>query len=88
MRIFATSALPSCAAHISAVCCFHFSTAFTVAPRASSSRTAAALPVRAAVMSGVSPSAKATFGSAPAFNSSSIIAALPFTAAEYIGVTP
>ena len=40
------------------------------------------LPVRAAVISAVSPSGSAVFGSAPAFSSRSIIAALPFDAGE------
>jgi hypothetical protein len=46
------------------------------------------LPVRAAVISAVSPSGSGVFASAPASSNSSIIAALPLTAAEYSGVTP
>ena len=48
----------------------------------------ASLPVRAAVISGVSPPGSAAFGSAPAFSSSSTIAPLPFVQASESGVTP
>ena len=85
---FTASTLPSCAAHISAVCCFHVSFALTFAPRASSTRMASTTPVREAVINAVSPSRSATLASAPASSRSSIILALPLTAAEYIGVTP
>ncbi len=54
----------------------------TSAPRASSALTAAALPVRAAVISAVSPSGSAALASAPAASSRSIIAALPLVARE------
>ena len=88
MSAFAASALFSAAAHIRAVCPFHPSLAFTVAPWASSALMAGTLPVRAAVISAVSPSGKAVFGSAPAASSFSMTAALPLTQARYNGVTP
>ena len=46
------------------------------------------LPVRAAVISAVSPPGKTVLGSEPAFSSASIISALPFTQASDRGVTP
>ena len=58
------------------------------APRASSRRTAAVLPARAAVMSTVSPPGSAVLTPAPATSRRSIIAALPLVAASAIGVTP
>ncbi len=45
-------------------------------------------PVRAAVISNVSPSANTALGSAPASSSARIIAASPFSAARYDGRTP
>ena len=62
------AALFPAAAHMSAVCPFQRSCALTLAPRVSSARTAATLPVRAAVINAVSPSAMVVFGSAPAFS--------------------
>ena len=44
--------------------------------------------MRAAVISAVSPSGSAVFGSAPAASSRSIIVALPVMEAAMIGVTP
>ena len=82
------SACPSAAAHISAVCPRQLSFALTSAPCASSVLTAAGMPVRAAVMSAVSPSDCVAFGFAPAFSSSSRTAALPFVAASDSGGTP
>ena len=46
------------------------------------------LPVRAAVISAVSPPGSAAFGSAPASSNSSTIAPLPFVQASESGVTP
>ena len=62
--------------------------ASATAPRASSAFTTSTDPVRAAVMSGVSPPGSAPFGSAPAFKSRSTMAALPFVHAIESGVTP
>ncbi len=88
MSAFAASALFSAAAHIRAVCPFQPSFALTVAPCASSALIAGTLPVRAAVISAVSPSGSAVLGSAPAASSFSMTAALPLTHARYSGVTP
>ena len=52
----------SVTAHINAVCARTVSFAFTLAPRSSSSVTASTLPVRAAVISAVSPPGVAVFG--------------------------
>ena len=52
----------SVTAHISAVCARTVSLALTLAPRSSNSVTASILPVRAAVMSAVSPPGVAVFG--------------------------
>ena len=49
---------------------------------------AAPLPVRAAVISGVSPSGFGRLGSAPASSSRAIIGVLPLTEASASGVTP
>ena len=49
---------------------------------------AATLPVRAAVINGVSPSPMETLGFASASSSTSSIAALPFVEASRTGVTP
>ena len=46
------------------------------------------LPVRAAVISAVSPPASTALGSAPASSRRRIMSALPLTAARYSGVTP
>ena len=73
---------------MSAVCPRQLSFALTSAPCASSVFTAAGMPVRAAVMSAVSPSDCVAFGLAPAFSSSSSIAALPLVAASESGGTP
>ena len=78
----------SITAHISAVCACTVSLALTFAPRSSSSVAASTLPVRAAVISAVSPPGVAVFGSAPASSSARIIAALPLVAARPIGVIP
>jgi hypothetical protein len=82
------AACPSAAAHIRAVCPRRSSFASTRAPCDKSAWTAAGAPVRAAVMSGVSPPGKGAFGSAPAFKSSSTIGPLPFVHANESGVTP
>jgi hypothetical protein len=47
-----------------------------------------ALPLRAAVMSGVSPDERAMFGLAPAARRRSIIGALPLRADSQSGVAP
>ena len=61
----------------------------TFAPASTSTRSASALPVRAAVISAVSPAGvSGSFASAPAFSSRSIIDALPLIAASCSGVTP
>jgi hypothetical protein len=78
----------SAAAHIKAVCPRQFSFAFTFAPWASSALTASGLPVRAAVISAVSPSGNREFGSAPALSNASIMAAFPLVLATMSGVTP
>ena len=54
----------------------------------SSSRSTSTLPVRAAVISTVSPSGRVVSGSAPAARSASTIGALPRPAARTRGVTP
>jgi hypothetical protein len=78
----------SAAAHIKAVCPFAGSRADTSAPRAISIFTASTRPARAAVISVVSPSGSAVFGSAPASSNRSITGALPLVAARCSGVTP
>ena len=60
------SALFSVAAHISAVCPRHPSRASTPAPCARRALTVSGSPVRAAIISGVSPPGVAPFTSAPA----------------------
>ena len=62
--------------------------ALTLAPFASSAFTTSRLPVRAAIMSGVSPLVCARFGSAPAPSSLFTIAVLAFSQARASGVTP
>ena len=84
----AVSRCRSAIAHISAVCPFFASCAFAFAPRASSAFTAAALPVRAAVMSAVSPDGRAASGSAPVSSSIRTMGALPLMQASESGVTP
>ena len=69
---------PSVAARVSA--------ALTLAFRASSARTAATLPVRAASINGVTPVSDAAFGLAPFSSRRSTIAALPLSAASASGV--
>ena len=64
------------------------SLAWTFAPFATRTFIAPTLPVRAAVMSTVSPLGSAAFASAPARSSVSMSAASPFTAARLRGVTP
>ena len=53
-----------------------------------STRTAAAFPVRAAVINTVCPLETIVLALAPAESSASIIATLPLTAASDSGVTP
>ena len=79
---------PSAAAHMSAVCPRHVSAALTSAPRLSSNSTSSCEPVRAAVISAVSPSAAVVFGSAPASSNCSAITALPLMEASEMGRTP
>ena len=79
---------PWATAHMSAVCPRERSTAFTLAPADRRRRAAAALPVREAVMSGVSPSGSAAFGWAPASSRRPTIAGLPFPAASQSAVAP
>ena len=86
IRISAAGALPSDAAHISAVCPLYGSTALTLAPASSSSLTASGLPVSAAVIRAVWPSSDVPFGSAPALSSRSITPALPLVHASDSGV--
>ena len=62
--------------------------ALTLAPCARSAFTTSRLPVRAAIMSGVSPLVCARFGSAPAPSSLFTIAVLAFSDARASGVTP
>ena len=87
-RARTTSVLFSAAAHISALWPRSGSFALTSAPRASRARTAATRPVRAAVISAVSPSGSVVFTSAPEASRRSMMAALPLIAAAMIGVTP
>ena len=72
---------------MSAVCWSDDSFALTFAWRASNASTAAALPVREHVMSGVSPVACARFGSAPASARIDTIFALALVQASESGVT-
>jgi len=60
----------------------------TTAPRASSKRAAATWPLRATVMSNVSPSLPTALGSPPASRSRSSNSASPLMAARCNGVTP
>ena len=83
-----TSGWRSAAAHINAVWCCVGSAAFTAAPRVSSIFTAAAAPVAAHVMSGVSPVLIGVSAFAPAFRSSSTISALALVHARDSGVMP
>ena len=59
IRNMTASECPSAAAHISAVCPCHDSLALTLAPRSTSAVSAATLPVRAHVISAVSPAGEA-----------------------------
>jgi hypothetical protein len=88
MRTSIASALLLAAAHIRAVWPRTRSTEFTLAPWASRTLIASAVPVRDAVMSAVSPPGMALFGSAPAASNRSTMVALPFTQASVSGVTP
>ena len=88
IRALTAAALFRAAAHISAFWPFHLSLAFGSAPCASSTRTAATVPLRAAVINAVSPSGNAVFGSAPADSSRSMAAAFPLVQARNSGVTP
>ena len=82
----AAAALPSDAAHISAVCPLYGSMAFTFAPGSSRTLIASTLPVSDAVISAVWPSSDVPFGSAPAFSRRSMIGALPLVQASDSGV--
>src|SRR5439155_25745313 len=66
---FTISECFSAAAHMSAIWPRVRSFALTSAPCAISSETTSGLPVRAAIISGVSPVGNEAFGFAPAFNS-------------------
>ena len=66
----------------------HGSAADGSAPWARSSRTAATEPVRAQVMTGVSPAPRARFGSAPAASNRATVAAAAPSHASPSGVTP
>ena len=87
MRMSAAAALPSLAAHISAVWPLYGSTALTFAPASRSSFTASGVPVSDAVISAVCPSSDVLSGSAPALRNLSTSAASPFMAASASGVT-
>src|SRR5579872_1216606 len=76
------------AAHIRAVWPNFFSRAFTRAPRSSSIFITSICPRRAAVINGVSPSSRATFGSAPFPSRSWTIAGEPFAIARDRGPMP
>jgi hypothetical protein len=76
------------AAHISAVCPRHRSTALTLAPFRSSARAASTRPLRATTISAVWPSAFGDSTSAPAASSRSMRTASPPTAAVDSGVAP
>ena len=78
----------SAAAHINAVWPRELSRAFTSALASINAFSTATSPVRAAVMSTVSPPGSAVFGSAPPRRSRSMIRALPLVAASESGVTP
>ena len=82
------SAWFSAAAHESGVSPIQLSCTFTGAPCPTSALMAGALPVRAAIISGVWPSDSCALTSAPALTSRSIISALPFSAASDSGVMP
>ena len=82
------SACPSDAAHIRGVWALKCVVRRTSAPAASSERTRASLPVRAAVIRMVSPPARTASGSAPARSRASAISALALRAASASGVTP
>ena len=73
---------------MSAVCPRRGSFACRSAPRVRSTRTASTLPVRAAVISIVSPPGSDAFASAPASRNFVMMAALPFSQAIDSGVTP
>ena len=75
-------------AHISAVAPVSVVAALTSAPCPSSARTTSMLPVRAAIISAVSPLACAALGLAPPASSLSTVAALAFSLARISGVTP
>src|SRR5687768_5383116 len=75
-------------AHINAVCWPKVSRALTSAPASMSSRAASTRPLRAAAISGVSPSGFLKLASAPAFSSRSMIGADPRMAASVIADVP
>ena len=81
-RNFTISAWLCAAAHISADCPPKVSLALTSAPASTSSFAASTLPLRAAAISGVSPSGFVKLGSAPALSSASMIGAEPMMAAS------
>ena len=83
-----TAALPSAAAHISAVWLRVRSLALGSAPFASRAFTTSGRPVRAAVISTVSPLGRAAFGSAPAASRRITTSTLPLVLANDSGVTP
>ena len=76
------------AAHISADWPPQVSLALTSAPASSSRLAASTLPLRAAAISGVSPSGFLVLGSAPALSSASMIGAEPMIAASVIADVP
>ena len=83
--------IPGCAsatAHMRALLRVSRVAAFTSAPCPMSVRTTSALPVRAAVISGVRPLARAAFTFAPASTRRRTIGRLAFSAARSSGVTP
>ncbi len=87
-RNFTISAWLCAAAHISADCPPQVSLALTSAPASSSRLAASTLPLRAAAISGVSPSGFLVLGSAPALSSASMIGAEPMIAASVSADVP
>ena len=73
---------------MSAVCPFQLSVALTEAPASISSCSTSPRPVRAAIISGVSPPGLAVSGVAPPASRASTIATLPLVDASASGVTP
>ena len=86
-----TRAMSGCGsptAHINAVLCVSAVAVLTSAPCSRSASTTATLPVREAIIRGVSPLVWAAFASAPASSSFVTIATLRFSLARASGVTP